>query len=57
MSVEQSPAPWATATASSASWGRAAWPWLPRPRLKHEREVAIKVLRPEICPGLGAARS
>ena len=42
---------------SSASSGAAAWPSSTSPHdLKHERQVAIKVLRPELAAALGAER-
>ena len=46
-----------TATASSASSVRAAWPpSTSREDLKHDRKVAIKVLRPELSAVIGAER-
>ena len=47
-----------TATASSASSDAAAWPPSISPRdLKHERSVALKVLRPEVAATLGPSGS
>ncbi len=45
-----------TATASSGNSAPAAWPWCTRADLKHDRDVAIKVLRPESAAALGAER-
>ena len=43
--------------ASSASSARAAWPrCTSRDDLRHDRKVAIKVLRPELAASLGADR-
>ena len=52
-----SPPPLPTATASSASSGRAgmATVYLAED-LKHHRKVAVKVLRPELAAVLGAER-
>ena len=42
---------------SSASSGAAGWPRsISREDLKHERQVAVKVLRPELAPALGPER-
>ena len=47
----------ATATCIERELGAAAWPRSTSPRdLKHDREVALKVLRPELGAVLGAER-
>ena len=46
-----------TATASSGSSAPAAWPPSTSPQdLKHDRKVAVKVLRPELAAVIGAER-
>jgi serine/threonine protein kinase len=52
-----SPPPSPTATAIERELGRAAWPRsTSRTTSKHDREVAIKVLHPELGAALGAER-
>ncbi len=47
---------WPTATASSANLGRVAWPPSTSRTIKHDRDVAIKVLHPDLGAALGGER-